>query len=371
VENPEYLTKQLLTYIGSKRALLGFIGQGIALAQKRLGRQKLDIFDVFSGSGVTARYFKQFAASLRVNDLEKYSAVTNECYLANQSELDLPLLRETYCALAGQLTDRETNGCLLSGIIAEHYAPQDDAAVLPRERSFYTTRNARYIDSARQLIEEIPARERHFFLAPLLSEASIHANTAGVFKGFYKNRETGCGQFGGTSQDALARIRGAISLPFPVFSSFEAPVMVCREDANRLVRSVPEVDVAYIDPPYNQHPYGSNYFMLNLIVDYALPPAVSRVSGIPEDWNRSDYNKARCARNALEDLLENLKARFVLVSFNSEGFISREEMTALLERFGRLEVLETPYNAFRGSRNLRGRGIHVKEYLFVLESGGR
>ena len=76
-EKREYLTRQLITYIGNKRALLTFIGDGIRKVQKKLGKSKLKMFDVFSGSGIVARYFKQFSELLIVNDLEKYSSVIN------------------------------------------------------------------------------------------------------------------------------------------------------------------------------------------------------------------------------------------------------------------------------------------------------
>jgi adenine-specific DNA-methyltransferase len=54
-ENPAYLTAQLLTYLGNKRALLPFLEKGVGRVQKRLGRKKLSIFDAFSGSGIVAR----------------------------------------------------------------------------------------------------------------------------------------------------------------------------------------------------------------------------------------------------------------------------------------------------------------------------
>jgi len=362
IEKKEYLTRQLITYIGNKRALLGFIGNGISKVQKKLRKNKLKTFDVFSGSGIAARYFKQFSDLLIVNDLEKYSAVINECYLSNEDELDCVLLREYYQDLIAQ-----SNQGLTKGIIAELYAPNDDAHIQPRERVFYTTRNAMYIDTVRQLIAKIPQNEQKYFLAPLLSEASIHANTSGVFKGFYKNRETGIGQFGGQNHDALSRITGDIKLPFPVFSNFNCDTIICNNDSNEIIKMLPEVDLAYLDPPYNQHPYGSNYFMLNLILDYQYPKNTSKISGIPEDWNRSAYNKENHALNALTHLVTHIKAKYVLISFNSEGFISIEDMKNMLERMGKLEVLETKYNAFRGSRNLNEREIHVKEYLFLLE----
>jgi adenine-specific DNA-methyltransferase len=42
-------------------------------------------------------------------------------------------------------------------------------------------------------------------------------------------------------------------------------------------------------------------------------------------------------------------------------------MQALLTKLGKTEILETKYNAFRGSRNLQSREIHVTEYLYLLE----
>ena len=167
--------------------------------------------------------------------------------------------------------------------------------------------------------------------------------------------------------DALLRIKGDIELPFPVWSNFNCPVKIFRQDANELVSQIGETDLAYLDPPYNQHPYGSNYFMLNLILSYTRPEAFSPVSGIPVDWNRSVYNKRQQAAGALGELCEKVKSKFLLVSFNSEGHISPETMKSILEKAGKLEVFETPYNTFRGSRNLSKRNAHVREYLFLVE----
>ena len=361
MEKKEYLTQQLITYIGNKRSLLDFIGRGIGIVQKRLNKKKLRLFDVFSGSGIVARFFKQYSDLLIVNDLEKYSAVINECYLSNENELDLPRLRGYYDEITFQ-----TGKNLSGGIITELYSPMDENAICENDRVFYTKRNAMYLDTARQSIGKIPADDQKFFLAPLLSEAAVHANTAGVFKGFYKN-ENGAGQFGGKNRNSLTRIKGNISLPFPVFSNYNCRTIVFNGNSNEVIRKAPEADASYIDPPYNQHPYGSNYFMLNLIVDYMRPEKISKVSGIPGNWNRSDYNVRRKAFDSLADLVRDIKSKFVLVSFNSEGFVSFRQLREMLEKNGRLEILETDYNVYKGSRNLSGRGIHVKEYLFVLE----
>jgi adenine-specific DNA-methyltransferase len=107
--------------------------------------------------------------------------------------------------------------------------------------------------------------------------------------------------------------------------------------------------------------------MLNLILNYRYPETTSKISGIPENWNRSNYNKENQALVSLTELVTNIKAKYVLISFNSEGYISLDEMKNMLNKAGKVEILETKYNTFRGSRNLINRDIHVKEYLYLLE----
>jgi adenine-specific DNA-methyltransferase len=362
-ENEAYLSKQLITCLGNKRGLLDFIGLGIQRVKERLGKNRLSIFDAFSGSGVVSRFFKQHAELLIANDMEGYAALINQCYLSNQGSLDMEGLKKTYQELVCDLENKP----LKKGMVAELYAPADENHIGPRDRVFYTIRNARYIDTARQLIAELPRDRQKYFIAPLLSEASIHANTSGVFKGFYKNKETGVGQFGGKNQDALLRIKGDIRLPFPVFSNYDTEVLLFQGDANTIIDELPGVDVAYLDPPYNQHPYGSNYFMLNLIADYRYPENISKVSGIPGSWNRSCYNQEHRALPALAGLVAGVRAKYVLISFNSEGFIRPEEMKGMLKKLGEVEVMETAYNAFRGGRNLGRRTLYVKEYLYLLK----
>ncbi|MCR4948515.1 MAG: DNA adenine methylase [Treponema sp.] len=384
-ENPQFLQNQLITYIGNKRALLDFIGSGVQEVQTRLGKTQITCLDVFAGSGIVSRYLKQFSSALTVNDLEKYSQIINRCYLTNKSEIDIKKLEKIHAALLEKIdlrmTELERSGSYKSaGFISELYAPADENHIEKNERCFYTPYNAAYLDLTRQLIEtEVEPKLREFFIAPLLSEASIHANTAGIFKGFYKNSKTGTGQFGGNGRNALTRIKGQIRLPFPVFSDFDCKTRVFSSDANLLVQETElydkaftsggVFDLAYFDPPYNQHPYGSNYFMLNLLAEYRRPDSemISRVSGIPKDWHRSDYNKKRRVAEVFYDLVKNVRARNILVSFNSEGFIPQKDMIELLSSCGKVKVLESEYNAFRGSRNLSGREIHVKEFLFLVE----
>ncbi len=360
-ESEDYLTKQLVTYLGNKRALLPFLGKAIAQVQRRLGRGKLRVADLFAGSGVVSRYLKQHASYLLSNDLEAYAEVIARCYLANASEVDWPVLRRVYATVL-ETIERDW----APGPITAAYAPKDEAAITPEDRVFYTRRNAIYLDSARRAIEAVPPAFRDLLLAPLLAEASVHNNTSGVFKGFYKNRQ-GIGCYGGEGRNALQRILGDIRLQLPILSNFECDVDVRRGDANALAKAMPAVDLAYLDPPYNQHPYGSNYFMLNLLVTGKPPVAVSRVSGIPTDWNRSRYNKRPEAQDALFTLIRDCPATHILISYNSEGFIPRETFMSELSQLGSVTPFATEYNTFRGCRNLASRPIKLTEYLFLLE----
>ena len=362
LENEEYLTSQIITYIGNKRSLLSFIGTAIEVVKKDLKKEKLEVIDLFSGSGIVARYLKQHASKLIVNDLEKYSYTLNKCYLANKSEINMDELVSWYNYIKENLNLKLNNG-----FISELYAPKNMDDIKIGERCFYTTRNAKYIDTCRQLINNVPKEYQHFFIAPLLTEASVKNNTSGVFKGFYKNSQTGIGQFGGNHENALSRIKRDIDLPFPLFSNFECETEVYMKDSSKLITELDIVDLIYMDPPYNQHPYGSNYFMLNVINDYVEPKEISKVSGIPKKWNHSKFNKVQEALKTFEKLCNDAKAKYLLISFNSDGFITKEEMLQMLSKIGKVKVMEKKYNTFRGSRNLNKRDIHVKEYLYLVK----
>ena len=363
-ENQKYLSEQIITYLGNKRSLLDFIGASVELVKKTLKKDKISCFDVFSGSGVVARYLKQHSSVLYCNDLEGYSKTINECYLMNKSEVNEEELDKWFLFLKNRL---DNEPLLDNGFIRKLYSPADDNNIKDGERVFYTSRNACYIDTARQTLETVPEPFKTLLLAPLLYEASTKNNTSGVFKGFYKNSETKRGQFGGNGKNALKRILADIEIKKPVFSNFDCECHVLQGDSNKICKTIPHVDLAYLDPPYNQHPYSSNYFMLNLINDYNEPKDISKVSGIPAGWNKSNYNKKQTALDSLEDLCRNIDASYLLISFNSEGFVGYNEMVGMLEKLGRVKTFDHKYNVFRACRNLRDRDIHVVEYLFLLE----
>lgn len=359
MEDEKYLTEQIITYLGNKRKLLEHIASEVETALSEMGLDKAIICDLFSGSGVVSRRLKQYASRLYANDLEMYSYVINNCYLTNKEDFN----EDFYNELKSKIESKD----LIEGIITSNYAPKDDENIQEGERAFYTHENAMIIDTIRAAIDEVPESYKKFFFGPLLYEASVHANTSGVFKGFYKSKTKNVGKFGGEAGNALERITRKIELEKPVLSNYDCDVKLFIEDANVLVKHLRNIDITYIDPPYNQHPYGSNYFMLNTIIKNEVGLNISEVAGIPDDWNKSDYNKKNKALIAFEQLVSDIDSKYLIISYNNEGFITLEEMQSMLSKYGELKTKEIDYVAFRGSRNLKDRNVHTTEYLFTLK----
>lgn len=367
-ENESYLTDQIITYLGNKRTLLKGIGNAALEVSKKLGKEKLITFDGFSGSGIVARYLKQFSSTVYANDLEHYSYVINSCYLANPSlktKKEVTKIIRDLNTRASKLTDSKHG----DGIIRSLYSPKDANTIKKGERTFYTPENARKLDFLAQEVQSLEPELRPFIYGPLLYAASVNVNTSGIFKGFHKNK-AGYGQYGGENQVALSRILKPIILQEPVFSNFYTDFEVYQDDTTSVAQrlhSQEEIDFTYLDPPYNQHPYGSNYFMLNLLLEYKMPEKISKVSGIVEGWNRSAYNKKAEVLNALEGLVGSLNSKFIAIAYNNEGFVSHNDFLSSLAKHGTVKVEETKYPAFRGSRNLGSRETYVTELIYLLE----
>lgn len=360
-ESKDYLSDQIITYLGNKRRLLGFIDDAVNDVKKNIGKDKLILLDGFSGSGIVSRMLKRHASLLISNDMESYSHIINQCYLQNKSMVNFKAIA-FHIEKINSIKNKQ-----IDGFMQDLYAPKNDKNIKINERVFFTSANARIIDNAMNYIHKIKDESiKPFLLAPLLSEVSIHANTAGVFKGFYKNTKTGKGQFGGNAENALLRIKGEININTPIFSNFECDFSVHKEDINLLVKNLDETDIAYYDPPYNQHPYGSNYFMLNLVCNNKRPLAISRVAGIPEDWQKSSYNKMSEAKSALDSLIKETKSKYIILSYSSDGFIDIKDILKILKKYGTVTIKEKQYNTYRASRNLENRDKYVSESIFIL-----
>lgn len=368
VSEDEYVLQTMLTCLGNKRSLVCHIRDAADVICKRLGKDRLRILDGFGGSAVVSRKLSYVASSLYCNDMEEYA------YLMGKCSIETPTAAQRSCIAAhiGRMNELAASGPYVRGFVSELYAPADTENIEVGERCFYTQENAQIIDTLRAYISEhVPEELQAYCLVPLLNKASIHANTSGVFKGFHS--EGGVGKWGGAAARCLPRIKGDIKLDVPVWNTSGAFTgHARRSDINKLIDSEFEddsLDLVYLDPPYNQHPYGSNYFMLNLIASNVAPDpsTLSRVSGIPSEWNRSDYNYKKKAEEAMSKLLSSClrKSAYVLISYNNEGIIGDSEWTKMLSPYN-VELFETEYNAYRGSRNLSGRNDKVTERMYLV-----
>ena len=109
-ESSAYLTEQIITCLGNKRALLGHILRSVQYVKECLGKDKISCLDLFSGSGIVSRALKAHATDLFSNDLEPYARVISECYLANPSDVENSRLHTLYNELETRIDEELSPG---------------------------------------------------------------------------------------------------------------------------------------------------------------------------------------------------------------------------------------------------------------------
>lgn len=358
-----FINQPMLTCIGNKRKLVGNIQQVVSDLNK--SNSKIKIFDGFAGSNVVARSLIHHCKDIYVNDMEPYSYIMAKCIFEKPTKEQISKIK-THIEKMNKLAE---TGPYVKGIITKNYCPESTEDIKEGERCFYTNENGLIIDTLRDYIDKVDSYIQHYLLGPLLIKASIHTNTAGVFKGFYKDKQTGIGSFGGTSSDALSRITQPIRLDLPIWSNNKYTPHIFNEDINNVIKKLPDdIDIIYLDPPYNQHPYSSNYFMLNLIIENKMPLKISKVSGIPSDWTRSDYNYKEKAIKSMKELLhESMKrSQYVLLSYNNEGIIKDNDWIDIFKPY-KVEKKQIKYDTYKGSRNLKNRSNKVIEIIYIIQ----
>lgn len=362
----DYLTTQIITYMGNKRKLLYKIEEIIRDVEAREGGRKLTIGDGFSGSGIVSRLFKLHAQTLFTNDISDYSETLNRCYLTNINPEEEETIKQ-YIKIANEHADNKTkkyNKPFISG----NWAPI--GPIQKGDRVYFTEENGIRIDIYRNYIETIPEKYRPFLLASLLVESSIHNNTNGQFSAFYKNADIG--HYGGKNNIDLKRITKPIMLQFPVFVNTSCEIDIRKMDVNQWIRTIPEVDLMYFDPPYNKHPYSIFYFLLNIINNWKVKEEIPNTyRGQPLHWEKSMYNSSKHAEKSLEDLIQNTKSKYILLSYNSGGIISHASMKKILEKYGELEIIYVPhktYNRLKGISEYKREKPkeEIQEYFWLL-----
>jgi adenine-specific DNA-methyltransferase len=312
------------------------------------------------------------------NDWEPYAREINGGYIAcNQPPLFARLGLGSAASVFSWLNALDP----IDGYVARHLCPPDDARFDPRvDRLFFTRRNGGRIDAIREQVWEweraglLAPEERSYLLASLLYAVSYVSNTSGVFKGFHRG-------WGGATGTALYRILSELRLTPPLTLDNQQVNLVTALDAQQLAEGlgdvIPACDIAYLDPPYNQHPYGSNYHVLNTVALWDRPPIGPTIAGfgdksaIRRDWRtarRSAYNHRRDALPALDLLLDTIRSRFILISYSTDGLIPVQSLVEAAGRRGELSVVLRRYKRYRVSAQRYSRRAFNVEFVLVVNA---
>ena len=374
-DTDDYVFSQLIPYIGNKRKLLDIIHQAIDMTEVDGG----SFVDLFSGSTVVARFAKKLGFRVLANDWEPYSEQIAIGTIVNNKEP--PFLQLGGCEnVFRMLNDVKP----IEGYITKHLCPEDDQNLNHEEdRLFFMRKNGMKIDAMRELIsswtndEKISSEEFGYLMASLAYSVSYVSNTSGVFKGFHRG-------WGGSNGTAQYRICSDIELrPAILFDNGEKNIST-REDAGKLVFELTNIlgeipDIVYLDPPYNQHPYGSNYHVLNTVTLWDKPDFPKKItrgtkSAIRLDWRtdrRIAYNSQRRAAQEFQELIDNITAKFILTSYSTEGNIPLEEMMRILGSKGSLRIVKREYVRYRVSPTRLSPKPRNVEFVVITDTNGK
>jgi adenine-specific DNA-methyltransferase len=233
--------------------------------------------------------------------------------------------------------------------IYNNYSPNENC-----DRMYFQPDNALKIDSIRIELERLKSNEvvddsaYYYLLACLLSAVPYVANITGVYAAYLKHWDI--------------RTYNKLELkPLPIIKSNKS----CRAynlDAKK-VGSLESFDLVYIDTPYNSRQYLPNYHILETIAKYDYPE-IKGVTGM-RDYVRSDFCQKNKVMGAFYDLLNSLKTRYVLLSYNTEGLITTEEMFDILSNYGVVKLFEFPYRRYKSKIPNNTDGL--KEQIYFVE----
>ena len=374
-DTDDYVFSQLIPYIGNKRKLLDIIHQAIDIT----GVDGGSFVDLFSGSTVVARFAKKLGFRVLSNDWEPYSEQIAIGTIVNNKSPNFDQLGgcENVFKI---LNDVEP----IEGYITNHLCPEDDENLIHEEdRLFFMRKNGMKIDAMRELIstwvedEKITSEEFGYLMASFVYSVSYVSNTSGVFKGFHRG-------WGGSNGTAQYRICSDIELrPALTFDNGKKNFSI-RQDAGKLVLELTNIlgeipDIVYLDPPYNQHPYGSNYHVLNTVTLWDKPNFPKKItrgtkSAIRLDWRterRSAYNSQSKATQEFQILIDNITAKFILTSYSTEGNIPLEEMMKILGSKGSLRIVKREYVRYRVSPTRLSPKPRNVEFVVITDTNGK
>lgn len=374
-----------INYIGSKLSLLPAIRAILDAHDVEAGT----FCDLFSGTGIVAQMARLIGHTVISNDWQHYSCVLQQAYLRNDGYPSFATLLRAQPDIAR--TDADVQR-LSVGLAPVPASPSDTRPLrhvlaylenLPPQagpfyhaycaggdagRSYFSAENGMRAESIRNQIESWRAAgwlsegEWALLVASLLETMDQLANTASVYGAYLKQLKK--------SAQAPLRLRLLNLAP-----SDGRRHRCFQQDGATLLGTLAdegELDVLYLDPPYNQRQYSANYHLLETLARWDLNTFTPRgKTGLrPAQAQRSAFCSRREVKDAFQAVLTAARARHILVSYNDEGLLDEEDLKQLLRdkaRGGTVDFRCMPYKRFRADQDRedrRYRGDAVREFLF-------
>ncbi len=306
-----------IKYIGSKRRLVSVLGDMLTSSDA------CTALDLFTGTTRVAQEFKRRGATVTAVDTARYSEVFSQCHVATDAgAVDKDDLREAIeflNALPGY-----------AGYFTETFCVKS---------RFFQPFNGERIDAIRDRIE---TDFKGSMLYPLLLTSLIYAadrvdSTTGLQMAYVK--------------EWAPRSFNPLELRKPEL--YVGSGRAVRGDATQLVGSLGEFDLAYLDPPYNQHRYFTNYHVWETLVAWDAPEhygvACKRIDS-REPSTKSVFNQKRDMPLALRDVLKQVRAGVVILSYNDESWATLDELVEWCSVHGYVETLAFDSKRYVGAQ---------------------
>jgi adenine-specific DNA-methyltransferase len=339
----------VIKYLGSKRRLVPVLSRLCAAANARTA------LDLFTGTTRVAQAFKQCGAHVTAVDTARYAEVFARCYVETDAHaVDERALRDAIAELQAIVPS--------PGYFTDTFCMQS---------RFFQPENGAKIDAIREAI----ARDHSgTVLEPLLLTSLIEAadrvdSTTGVQMAYVK-------------QWAPRALR---PLELRVPELLGGAGRAVRGDACELAPTLAapgdgEFDLAYLDPPYNQHRYFTNYHVWETLVAWDAPEhygVACKRADAREPETKSVFNRKREMPSALARVVRDVRARVVVLSYNDESWVSLDELVAMCAVRGAVDVLAFDAPRYVGARigihNPSGERVgtvsHTRNQEYVLVAG--
>jgi adenine-specific DNA-methyltransferase len=336
----------LIKYLGSKRLLVPVLGELVRSSGAATA------LDLFTGTTRVAQEFKRRGIEVTAVDTARYSEVLACCYIQSDADrVDRVALAQAVAylnALKG-----------VPGYFTETFCVRS---------RFFQPFNGERIDAIRDRIDSDFSGSplRPILLCSLLEAADRVDSTTGLQMAYVKKWAQ----------------RSFKPLELRVPALLPGPGRVVRDDAAKIAADLEPVGLAYLDPPYNQHRYYTNYHIWETLIAWDSPDhygkACKRVDS-RDDSTKSVFNRKREMPDALRELIANVRAQVVVVSYNNESWVAPEDLVDMCSVRGHVEVLAFDSKRYVGAQigvyNPRGvkvgRVSHLRNVEYLVVSGPR